>query len=218
MSDEAGQTEATPSSPKATLEDVLASMESTNQTLSRTAAAFEAQSQVRQAAPAPVALPDIDPYEGQDPTTFDGVKLQKYVEHKAEVRAKKLLEKELAPIRQGLELQNQQEQYRRQQEIGREIEEVRKANPDFKEAAPIIARLAKEHPTLNVKQLYKLAKEELPSKPEAKKPVSMGSEKPTHSAARPPAKIERAQPLPRGRNGFSQLIRESFSRRSVPAK
>jgi len=200
-----------------TLEDVLLSMENTNQALSRTAAAMEHQSASR-VQPEPFKLPELDPYEGQDPTTFDGDKLRKYVDHAAERRAKKLVEADTEPMKREIASIRQAEQQRQAADIGKQIEDARKKYPDFNKAAPIIGRLAQEHPTLNVNQLYRLAKDEIPVDDKPKSAVAASSERPTHSAARPPAKVTREVPLPRGRQGISLLIRESLSKKQFPLR
>jgi hypothetical protein len=79
-----------------------------------------------------------------------------------------------------------------QSQVQREIEQARRANPDFDVLKPAMAALANEHPTLNLQQLLALARV---SANKGKRAASFSTERPSRGAiAGRAAKYDNRQP------------------------
>lgn len=171
--------------------------------------------------PAPPPPPEPDPYEGKDPTQLTGPELEAYIEYKAKKRAAEVLEQKLQPVQQKLSTIEELERKRMEQQLAAEIQDMAAKHKDFNELLPRITKLATEHPTLRLQQLYTLAKTEVAKPQEVdnnqvpKESAKLATERPTHSAAKPTATVTIEKDLPRGGRGISVLVRKAFEQGAI---
>lgn len=193
------------------INDLIAQMTASNHQVAN--AVTQLASKQNAPAPSPV---EVDPFAGVDPDTLTGARLAEYAKHvaKKELRAEMAVtqERTLAELTQLRGAVHGQFLAAASQQI----EAIRAPDPaNFDKLKPAMQKLAIENPRLTVGQLYKLARAEAV---EAAKPpaavsqprANPASERPTHSAARPPARATRQTPLPTNtRAAFRQLLAEA---------
>lgn len=134
-------------------------------------------------------------------------------------RARQLMRQEMQPLQQ----KNQQmEQYFTQQQMAeavRTVEAAKKKYPDFEKFAPQISALHNEFQgRVGPEDLYLLARARNGKPAPAEEARTTASERPTHSAARPPVRAtpkEANQPA-LGRAGFAAALDRVLSNLPVP--
>lgn len=95
--------------------------------------------------------------------------------------------------------------------VSQQIDGAKKKFSDFNDYIPEMRELNKLNPSLNVEELYMIAKRRKVG-PEAQ---NTESEKPTSSSTKI-AEKQRKIPLPKGRAGFDQLLKESLDGLDLP--
>lgn len=146
---------------------------------------------------------------------LDNAGLAKEVMKRTTSSVEKVLNKHLKPVNekfQTVESFTKQEQAKALQQ---QVAEARKKYTDFDDYQQQMVQLNAENPSLNVSELYILAKAR-EGKPVAlreeqqKKEQDSVTERPVTSGGRPSKKPERKEPLPSGARGFRQLLSENL--------